>query len=173
MDPLATAGELDVHLQRTVDPDQAGQAVQLASGAVRAYCKWDLTRQTTTLQAAGTGTVVLTLPTLELIDVTAVRIGGVALDLDPALLSWTRRGQLLRPAGWPRLGNVEVDCTHGYDPVPDLIKLVVLELAAKGLNNPLGLVSATVGQVTRTYASSSNTPALSELDQRLLERYSI
>lgn len=171
--PLATAGELNIHLQRTVDTDQAEQAVQLASGAVRAYCKWNLSRETTTLQADGSGTVVLTLPTLELIDVTAIRVGGVDLHLDPSLVSWTRRGQLLRAGGWPRLRNVEVDCTHGYDPVPDLLKLVVLEMAARGLNNPLGLVSATVGQVTRTWASSANTPALSDLDERLLERYAI
>lgn len=171
MDALATAGELDIHLQREIDEDRAGLALQLASGAVRAYCGWDLSLQTTTLQVDGTGTILLTLPTLCLGAVTEIRVDTLPLDL--ATVIPARKGQILRRSGWPRGALVEVDCDHGYDPIPDLIKLVVLEQAAKSLTNPEGLTSATTGRVTRTWAGTGTQPRLSALDERLLDRYRI
>lgn len=175
MDPLASAGELETHLRRTVDPTQAEQALALASGAVRAFCGWDIARESTTLTAEGSGTVVVSLPTLHLVAVSEVRVNGVALDIDPIQWAWTSRGQLLRAGGWPRYAQIEVDCTHGFDPIPDLIKLVVLEHAARADSNPEGLIAATVGQVSRTWArgDAAASRRLSELDQRLLSRYAI
>lgn len=176
MDALATAGELDIHLQREVDPDRAELALQLASGAVRAYCGWNISQTVETLTATGDATIVLTLPTLQLNDVTEVRIGGVVQDITPLYATWTRRGQILRFAGWPQHSEVEVDCDHGYLVLPDVIKLLVLEQAARHMNNPTGLTSATVGRVTRTFAttsSSSGGSRLTELDQRLLDQFKI
>lgn len=172
MDPLANTGELENHLQRELDPDVAAQALQLASGAVRAFCKWDLSRvPADTLQAAGNGGVVLTLPTMHLNAITAVRINGITLDLLDPQVSWTKRGQLIRAVGWGRWCTVDVDCDHGYDPIPDLVKLCVLDLAGRQLSNPLGLVSSTVGSVSRSYAGVDTS--LSTLHERLLERFSI
>lgn len=171
MVPLASIGELENHLQRPVDPDIAVQALQLASGAVRAYCQWDLTEATETLQVDGDGTVVCTLPTLKLTAITEVRIDGVAVDITPAAVSFSKKGQLYRAAGWPRFSIVEVDCTHGFDPVPDLIVLVTLDLAARTLNNPEGLVSATTGRVSKNYGVGE--ARLSALHERLLSRYSL
>lgn len=175
MDPLATTGELNTHLQREIDNDRATQVVQLASGAVRAYCGWNLSLATETLQVAGSGTIVLTLPTLNLITVTAIVVDGTDLALDPLTVSWTRRGQLLRMAGWPHMATVDVTCEHGYAEIPDVVKLVTLELAGRALNNPEGLRRVTVGAVTREWGGSAAAggAALSELDQRLLDRYSI
>lgn len=173
MDALATAGELETHLQRAVDTTQAELALQLASGAVRAFCGWDLAEQTGTLTAAGSGTIVLTLPTMHLTQVIEVRIGGVAMvDIGPLYLAATKRGQIIRYAGWPDMVDIEVDCVHGYDPIPDVIKLVTLEQAARAMNNPQGLLQATVGSVSRTWAGP-NQQRLSPLDERLLERYQI
>lgn len=174
MDPLASIGELENHLQREMDPDVAAQALQLASGAVRAYCKWDLSYEAAaTLSAEGTGTVVLSVPTLNLLNVTSVRVDGLAIDLDPTLLSWSKTGQLYRPYGWPQWSGVEIDCEHGYDPIPDVLKLVTLDLAGQSLNNPEGLVSATVGPVSKTYASGGGDIRMSALHERLLHRYSL
>ncbi len=174
MDPLATAGELENHLQRQLEQDVAEQALAVASGAVRAYCKWDLARETTTFEVEGDGSTVLTLPTMQLHAVDEVRVNGTELDLtDPTLLSWSRKGQLYRPAGWRAFDLIEVDCEHGYDPIPDLIKLVTLDIAARVINNPEALVSATVGPVTRTYTSGGAGTRLSALHERLLDRYVI
>lgn len=177
MQPLATAGELQTHLQRPIDPDVAAQALQLASGAVRAFCKWDLSPvMTETLQAEGNGTAVLSLPTLNLLSVVQVRVDGVPIIFGAPLVSFSKRGQLYRSAGWPRFASIDVDCVHGYDPAPDLVKLVVLDLCGRQMNNPQGLVSATVGSVSQTFASASGSGSdsgLSALHERLLERYSL
>lgn len=173
MDPLATVGELENHLQRQVDPDPGAQALQLASGAVRAFCKWDISEETTTLVGEGAGWMVLTLPTLNLTAVDEVRIEGTVIDITPSAMSWSKRGQLYRPTlGWPQWAQVEVDCTHGYDPIPDMLKLVTLDLAARVMANPEQLVSATTGAVSRTW-SGGDGPALSPLHERLLHRYSL
>lgn len=172
MTQLATAGELNQHLQRDIDPAVADQALTLATGAVIAYCGWGLVREAVTLYAEGSGTTVLTLPTMCLVAVDEVRIDGTAIDLDPTAVSWTRKGQLFRPAGWPLFSVIEVDGTHGYDPLPDVLKLITLELAARTINNPQGLISASTGQVSRTWANPSQ-PRLSTLDERLLDKYTL
>lgn len=178
MDPLANVGELETHLQRDLD-DQAGAnfALSLASGAVRAYCGWDLAREETTFHVDGSGTQVLTLPTLHLLDVTEIRASGNVLDVTGTddLIKWSRKGQIYRAGGWHWSANLEVDVIHGYDPIPDLLKLVTLDLAAKNLNNPEGLISATVGQVSKTWATSGGNAggSMSTLHERLLDRYSL
>lgn len=174
MDPLATVGELENHLQREVDQGQGEQAVTLASGAVRAYCGWDLARESTTLYADGTGSSLLSLPTLYLIDVTALRIDGETVD--PAgidMPTWSRKGQLFRWIGFPRHAVVEADVVHGYNPIPDLVKLVVLDVAACNLNNPQQLASVTVGQVSKTWPTGAGYAeyGLSSLHAALLDRY--
>lgn len=173
--PLATVGELETHLQRPMDPDVALQALQLASGAVRAFCKWDVSRTPAdTLQAEGNATMVLTLPTLHLNAVSAVRVNGVSIDITSPALSWSRRGQLYRPFGWAKFAQIDVDCDHGYDPVPDLVKMCVLDMAARQGSNPQGLASATVGSVSQTYATAgSSDSTLTALHERLLDRYSL
>jgi hypothetical protein len=180
MPALANRGELEAHLNRTFDPEdevRADMALDLASGAVRAYCGWELAREAVTFQVDGEGGNVLTLPTLELIDVLEIRIADDVQTLglpltDYGRITWWRKGQLYRHAGWPTHTVIEVDVIHGYDPVPDLIKLVTLDMAARTLSNPEGLVSATTGQVSKTWASSS-TQALTALHFRLLDRYRI
>jgi len=178
MAPLATVGELETHLQRTFDdPSRAALALELASGAVRAYCGWDLARENTVFEMEGGGGAILTLPTLELIDVTEIRIDGVVQELDLPVteygrITWWKKGQLYRHAGWPPNVPIEVVALHGYDPVPDLVKLVTLDLAARRVTNPEGLVSASTGQVSRTWASgSAGSSDLSALHERLLDRY--
>lgn len=184
MDTLATVGELENHLQRDVDQGYAEQALALASGAARAYCGWDLARETATLRVDGNGTSILSLPTLNLIDVHEIRINGVAVDMQ--YVHWSPRGQIFWwrgdpptstrwRGGWPEFGVIEADVDHGYDPIPDLIKLVVLDLAACRQSNPEGLASATVGQVSKSWSTGggSSEYGLSELHAVLLDRYRI
>lgn len=174
MTQLATAGELNTHLQRDIAPDVADQALTLASGAVVAYCGWGIAEETTTLQGEGNGSVVLTLPTLALHEVTAIRVAGVDVDLAeiPPTVVWSKKGQLFRAVGWPTFTLIEVDCRHGYNPIPDLIKLIVLEKAGRVIDNPQALISATTGGVSRTWSNPSQ-PRLSALDERLLQQYTL
>lgn len=172
MEPLATAGELETHLQRDLDQAGADQALSLASGAVRAYCGWDLSREDTTFYIEATGDPLVTLPTMELIAVTEVRATGGTI-VDPALYPYTfgRKGQV-----WGTFApcvQYEFDVTHGYEPIPDALKLVTLDLSARSLSNPESLVSASSGQVSRTWGSNTGGVTLTDLHRRLLDRYSL
>lgn len=166
MDPLITSGDLEAYLQRAVDAAPATLACQAASGAVRAHCGWDISyAPAATLYAAGADSTVVGLPTLHLLDVTEVRVDGQAAD--PAVYRWTRRGQLYSGATttiWSRWSRIEVDCSHGYDPVPDVVKLVALSIAARHYTNPEGVQWSAVGSVSRTF---NVTP----LDASLLDAY--
>lgn len=174
MAPLATAAELNTHLQRTVPGAQADLALAGASGAVRAYCRWGIDRATETLYGDGDGGSMLTLPTLHLVDVTEIRVDGEVVDLAvaPAPI-WSRRGQIFRRTLWPVNAKVEVDCEHGFDPVPDLVRLVTLTLAAQILGNPDGVTSVRVGSVQRTWATSNGQNHMTDLHMRLLDNYRI
>ncbi len=176
MAALADIGALENHLQKKfTTPDSqaaANQALILASGAVRAYCGWDLDVQDETFEDYGDGSCVLTLPTLSLLDVRGISVNGTDLPLPDPNIVWTLKGQILNSNGWAKECVVTVDATHGYNPLPDLIRLVVLDVAGKQMNNPEGLVSATVGEVSRTYSSSS-TAGMTALHQTLLDRYRV
>jgi hypothetical protein len=171
---LASVDELETHLGRELDADQAELFLVLATGAVVAYCGWALEPEDTTMQLDGDGSSVLSLPTLHLVDLTALVVDGV--DIDPAGTDWpiwSRKGQLYRRGGWRRHAVIEAEVSHGYDPIPDLLKLVALDLAARQVHNPTGLASVTVGQVSRTWArtGTGDPMALSGLHERLLDRY--
>jgi len=166
MAPLATAAELNTYLQRTVPGPLAELLLASASGAVRAYCRWDISRATETLHAVGDGGVIVTLPTLHLVDVDEIRIDTVAQNLVDPRVVWSRTGQLYTSTYWPTFAKIEVDCTHGFDPVPDLVRLVTLTMAARALNNPEGLKAATTGAVTRQWDTS-----MTDLHMRLLDQY--
>jgi len=174
MAALATVGELETHLGRDLDAEQAELFLDLASGAVRAYCGWALAREDTVMQLDGDGSCVLSLPTLLLVELTALVVDGQ--DVDPAGADWpvwSAKGQLYRRGGWRRHAVIDAAVTHGYAPVPDLLKLVALDLAARQVHNPTGLASVTVGQVSRTWArtGTGDPMALSGLHERLLDRY--
>lgn len=162
--PFADAAELDVLLQYAAPPTASELALAGASGAVRSYCGWVLSRESAVLTAEGAGGVLLDLPTLHLVSVDSILVNGEAVDLDTVIV--TRRGQLVRPAYWPNDAKVEVDCVHGYDPIPDVVKLVTLTLAARILTNPEGAKSASVGSVSRSFDTR-----LSQLDMRLVDPY--
>lgn len=167
MAALATPLELASHLQiERLDLATANLALAGASGAVRSYCGWTVLRATETLTVDGEGSRVLTLPTLHLASVDEVRIDGLALDPDGAQPTVHPRGQLIWANTWPALSKIEVDCEHGFEATPDVVRLVTLTLAARIFNNPDHVKTASVGTVTRTYDAN-----LTALDMRLLDPY--
>ena len=177
MDPLATTEQLALHLGRPLDDDDpaATQALILASGAVRAYCHWDLSYvEDAALEVYGDGSAVLNLPTLCLLDVTAITVDGT--DLGPIVRSadlwWSRKGQIHRSAGWCKDSVVNVVVNHGYQPIPDYITLVTLDAASRQLTNPDNLVAARDGEVQRTRNSAPEaTGTLTSLHRALLDNY--
>lgn len=166
MAPLVTDEQLASYLQRDLDRATADLAVAGASGLVRDYCRWDIYPQAdVTFTVDGSGTSVLLLPTLKLVAVEEVRVLGEVIDPDD--YEWSESGLLVRAAGWPaRLRAVDVDCTHGYDPVPDTVALVTCAVAARYYANPERLRAKAVGGVSRTYGDG-----LADLEMALLAAY--
>lgn len=156
MHPLVSAGELDEYLQQSVPPDTAALAVAGASGVVRTYCRWAISRETdVTFTVDGSGTQILGLPSLYLTNVTSVTVDGVPVDL--ADVRWSQRGQLYRSAVWPRWSRIEALVDSGYTETPDVIKIVCLSLAGRFVSNPQALKRAIVGAVQRVYADTRAT----------------
>lgn len=170
MEPLATLAELEAHLQHPVDPASGQLALENASGAVRAYCGWRIDRAAETFFCDGTGTSLLSLPTLYLHTVAQVLLDGVVLDEAAGDYGWSHHGQLWRVAGWPALPRIaQADVVHGFDPAPDACRAVTLNLASRQTVNPLGLRSATVGTVTRAYSTEAHaSQGMTALDAALL-----
>jgi hypothetical protein len=178
MQPFATFDELQLHLGRTLDDQFAAeQALMLSSGAVRSYCRWEISRNTSAaMQSYGDGSHLLSLPTLLLNTVISISVDGV--DIGPIVwsqdLNWGHKGQIHRTGGWCKDAIVDVVCDHGYDPdeLPDAIKLVALDAASRQLINPENLVSAATGEVSRSWSSSTGSVSgLSTLHQVLLDNY--
>lgn len=171
MASLADPSELETHLQRTLDPTVAQQALDMASAAVRGYCGWELSREDTTFGVEAGCSPLITLPTLYLLVVSEVRADGAVVDLVAAPINFSLKGQVW--GLWTPQGQYEFDVTHGYDPIPDVLKLVTLDLAARVISNPEGLTQATVGQVSRTWGSAGRGSPMSALHERLLDRYAL
>lgn len=162
-----TVADLGDYLGGTPPAGPATLAVALASGAITSHCGWSIAAETTTWTVDAQGGPLLALPTLRLTAVTAVTVNGVALNLAATdAPTFTRRGQLHWPLGWPRDARVDVAATHGFSPVPDVVRLVTLSLATRILNNPDDAVAVTVSSVSRRYDKP-----LSELDSRLLDPF--
>jgi len=165
MNPLVTPEELAGYLQRRLERFPAELAVQGASGVVRAYCGWDLTRTVETLEVTGNGGCAINLPTLKLNDVTSVTVDGTALDA--ADFSWGANGILFRRSCWP-LGprRIVAEVDHGYDPIPDELRIVVCSIAGRIYSNPEGLVQKSSGDDSRSMPAP-----LSDVEMRLIARH--
>jgi len=167
MDPLITVDELAGYLQRDLDRYSATLAVQGASGLIRAICGWGLSRTTETLTMDCNGGVVLKLPTMHLNAVNTVTCDGVLLG--PIDYSWSVSGLLVARTCWPHIRcRIAADVDHGYDPIPDEIRIVACSAAGRLYNNPEGLKFKAAGGGSRSYHD-----ALSELEQRLISAYQL
>jgi hypothetical protein len=155
--PLADIGDLEAALGHPVDPVVGNAALTNASGLIRAWCGWHISREVdVTFTTQGNGTQVLALPTMYLAAVHEVRVDGVILDdyaIDPAGgYGWYVNGHLVRYTGWPCLPrSVQVDVDHGYDPVPDAITAVVVALSMRSIENPVGVRQEAVGTVIQQF----------------------
>lgn len=141
MDPFASAANLAAKLGITedaLDSDRATLALENASGVIRDRCGWSISRETVTDTLDGDGGRSLWLPTLKLVDVASVAVGGQTLTVEKDF-DWTAYGKLIRAGHWPhRPRSITITYTHGYDPVPDGVRAVCLKLAVSSYENTSG-----------------------------------
>lgn len=93
--------------------------------------------------------------------------------LDPSGYGWNRRGRLYltrRPRFWPsQQGSVRVTYSHGYEPIPDPLTFLCLDLALRLLENPTKLLSQNIGGIGAGYG----TAALTDTECAIIGRYSL
>lgn len=176
-DPLATALELEAYLGREVGP-AADLLLAGASDAVRAYCGWHVAPSVTEeLTLDGSGERVQPLPSLHVTELASVEECGELVEVSE--YEWSVAGRLRRGWAWTsELQGLLVTLTHGFDPVPAALKVLVLGLSARQLTNPSGVRSEAVGAVSVTYGeaggssgSGSVGSTLREVERAVLDRY--
>lgn len=116
--PLATAPD-------GVDAD----AWAAANAAVRAYCGWHVAPVITeTVTLDGSGTNLMFLPTLRLVDLVSILNDGEAVS-DPG---WSAAG-IVRGAWTDKFRGVVAEMEHGFEECPAEILAVLTELATSEL----------------------------------------
>lgn len=103
--------------------------VTAAGEQVRDRCGWHIAPvETGTVTVHSDGSATLLLPSLKVVDVTAVR--DVTRDDTTVLDGWrlAPSGILYRASRWP-VGLIEVDLSHGYAACPESLYAVVAERA--------------------------------------------
>lgn len=140
---FASAKQMAERTDGVIAEDQPflGYALDVATRMIRDHCGWVVGPVTTdTLHLDGPGSRLLVLPTLRIVEVTAVRQDDVPLDM--ATVRVSRDSGMLRTAAplSDEFGAIEVDLRHGYDVVPEPIVDLTLQMAARALGSPLGVV---------------------------------
>jgi hypothetical protein len=94
---------------------------------VRAFCGWHIAPEVTeTITRDGTGSSVLVLPTLRLVDVVSITNDGTAVT-DP---EWSVSG-MVRAYCWTwKLRGIVAEITHGFEEWPAELLAVMAEMAS-------------------------------------------
>jgi hypothetical protein len=184
LDELASALQMDID---TINTDTALLLSNLACDIVRddlggAGDSQQIDFQTDDVVTLyGDSGQIIVLPQKPVADVTSVVIGGRTLD--PREYQWRDNGRMYRVvfAGtefadmqtwiWPQGVPVTVTYSHGYDPVPSLIKQVALELAVAAYLNPSMATSQTAGPYSVTYTAQQLGMSLSDEQESRLDNY--
>ena len=126
---------------------------QAASAAVRAYCRWHVApviEETVVLDA--TGGRVLQLKSMEVRDVSEVKVLGRVLD--ESEFAWSADGLLEGDKPFPcRYRSVEVTLQHGFDEVPDL-SAIASQIARFALASPMGRTREQAGQIAVSWGTA-------------------
>lgn len=184
-DPFITLEELGAYLSPRAPRDLTGDvlatlAIDAACSTIRTRAEQELDLSDSTIAFSGDGIGrELLLPQLPVVAVDEVRIDGeVTLDWElrsDGVLRRTTPSVLdpeypLTPYAWPRgNANVEVDYSHGYDPIPSDLRLLALTLAARAYEQGLARQEST-GSTSVTYSVPSSLD-LSSGELALVAKY--
>jgi len=140
---FASAQQMDERTEGAISKDRPflAFALDVASQMIRDHCGWFVgPAATDTLYLDGPGSHLLVLPTLRIVEVTAIRQSGQPLDTSSYRVS--RSTGMIRSSTplSAEFGAIEVDLRHGYDAVPEPIVDLTLQMAARALGSPLGVV---------------------------------
>jgi len=174
-----TIGDLSDYLGEPItNTIHAQVALDSARAAVQSYTRQRIEPVTETLTLLPEHNTVLFLPELPVSAVSSVTIGGVLLAatayyLDGPIGALKRvdgASWLVRASGGGP-SPIAIAHSHGYATIPDDIRWIVLDYAAKSFVNPVGVRSQTVGPDSVSYIGSRGQ--FDTLTTSVLDRYRI
>lgn len=171
-DAFATPAELNIFTGRSIDEDQATMMLAQASAAIRSHCGWHIApEEEAEWSLDGSGSVLLFLPSLYVVSVESVTDDDEELTEEDDY-QWSGAGFMRRVGAYwtSALRGVVVELTHGYDTVPDEIKSVCLQAAARAVASPAGVKSEQTGGLSVTYAIPGG---LTNYEEAVLERHRV
>ena len=168
---FATIQELSAYVNRTIAQDDptAELALSLASDAVRAYCRQDISQATTTEVVQGPGSSLLMLSQTPVTEVSEVTVDGTVIP--ETAYATTAFGALYRTRGhWPGVfSSIAVTYTHGWSEIPGPVKAATLSVAARIYDSPAGVKQETIGAYSVTY--TNGVPSLLDSETASLDPY--
>lgn len=170
-EPTHLANELGVDFS---EQQEAKAMLRLAgaTAAIQRYCRLTIELATSTdVIFAGNWGADLVLPEVPVVSVASVEVDGDTWTVNE---DYHLHGRILR-RGAPsvvhqsrfdlegsRLANwggsnvaITVTYTHGFDPVPDDIRLMCVAIAARGWDSPSGVQAESIGNYSVTHGASA------------------
>lgn len=183
---LVTIVDFSGYLKRDLSEADAYTAQMLldgASGAVTEYCGWHIAPVVSeTVVVDGTGTLIQTLPTLNLLSLDTLTENGKALDV--SRIDWSANGLLEKRVGhWThRRRGIAAGITHGYELTPGWVATLIFAVAGRAFSSPLGIAAEAAGGESIEYlaprtsalaAAPPGTVALLPFEKKMLDRIRI
>jgi hypothetical protein len=177
LEPFASAQDMEDRTEGVIPSSRPFLDVALtaASEAIRNHCGWHIAPVVEQVQyAGGRGTVFLSTRRLTALlsvvnDGAVLDVGSVDFDEDT--------GQVFGRCWSTRRRGLVITYTHGLDDVPAFIKDLTLQVAARALGSPLGVVreQSLASSITwaTTAAGVAGGTVLMEHEQELLAAYRV
>jgi hypothetical protein len=157
---IVTVAELENKLRIPVDTEQAEAVLAEAEGEVVSACPgWQLTPQVSTIDLQGSCGTEMLLPRPPVTSVTSVstEAGPVSgWTLESSVKGGERRDRLVG-SGWDATTVYTVVYLHGFDldTVPQVVKTIILRLAARMWVNPEQVMQKRRGDYSASFGSSA------------------
>lgn len=158
MDPFATKEQLEQRSQGAIPASTPfiDDELKAASRIIRNYCRWHIAgiESGLTFTKRSRFPEDIWLPAMQVQSLSAVQINGTAvadasaIPFDPA-------------TGWvgARGGTVAITYAAGFEEVPEDIVSLTLQVAARALGSPLGIVREQAGGVSVSYTQTGSNTA--------------
>lgn len=126
-----------------------------AQAAIRLFCGWHVAPVLMeTVRVDTDGSRVVHLPTMRLVSLVSVTVGGRAVDVDT--VDWSESGLIRLPYKPPsRFGAVVVTMEHGFDDTTHIAALV-RNISERAEATPAGVTRKQIGDVSLSYGDAQN-----------------
>lgn len=180
---FAQVSDYEVLHGSEVDPAKVQAELNRATAAIQSMCRQALTRATSTVAIKGTWDREILLPERPVVSVSDVTVNGRAVEgfeVTGRSLLWSSSTRFLggARAGFPANWGGP-DClvgftyTHGFDPIPDDLVALCVDMAAMSISVPVGArtESTSLGSYQESIAYDLKGEAVKPLLSAVIGRY--